>query len=112
MTNEEFAFNYAGEEFMQYGNRVALVGRDSENPYAVTASPVEIRTDGTLVEPDAPDAPHEPVDPRPRTIGELIKEYEGVRGIQFSTDEHEVFNFRRTSTVMYKPPISEVSTEA
>lgn len=30
----------------------------------------------------------EPVDPRPRTIGELIKEYEGVRGIQFSTDEH------------------------
>lgn len=30
----------------------------------------------------------EPVDPRPRTIGELIKEHEGVRGIQFSTDEH------------------------
>lgn len=30
----------------------------------------------------------EPVDPRPRTIGELIKEHEGVAGIQFSTDEH------------------------
>lgn len=40
---------------------------------------------GTLVEPDVP---HEPLDPRPRTIGELIKEHEGVRGIQFSTDEH------------------------
>lgn len=26
--------------------------------------------------------------PRPRTIGELIKEHEGVQGIQFSTDEH------------------------
>lgn len=25
---------------------------------------------------------------RPRTIGELIEEHEGVRGIQFSTDEH------------------------
>lgn len=93
MTNEEFAFNYADKEFMHYGN----------------SAPVEIRTDGTLVEPDAPHAPHEPVDPRPRTIGELIKEHEGVRGIQFSTDEHEVFNSRRTSTVMYRPPIAEVS---
>lgn len=42
------------------------------------------RNTGMLVEPDIP---HEPVDPRPRTIGELIKEHEGVRGIQFSTDE-------------------------
>lgn len=40
---------------------------------------------GMLVEPDVP---REPVDPRPRTIGELIKEHEGVRGIQFSTDKH------------------------
>ena len=32
--------------------------------------------------------PHEPADSRPRTIGELIKEHEGVRGIQFSTDAH------------------------
>lgn len=44
----------------------------------------EYRNAGTLEEPDVP---HEPVDPRPRTIGELIKEHEGVRGIQFSTDE-------------------------
>lgn len=85
MTNEEFAFNYAGKEFMHYGNRVALVGYGSENPYAVIAPPVEICTDGTLEELDVP---HEPVDPRPRTIGGLIKEHEGVRGVQFSTDEH------------------------
>lgn len=45
----------------------------------------EYRNAGTLEEPDVP---HEPVDPRPRTLGELIKEHEGVRGIQFSTDEH------------------------
>lgn len=45
----------------------------------------EYHNAGTLEEPDVP---HEPVDPRPRTIGELIKEHEGVQGIQFSTDEH------------------------
>lgn len=45
----------------------------------------EYRNAGTLEEPDVP---HEPVDPRPRTTGELIKEHEGVTGIQFSTDEH------------------------
>lgn len=40
--------------------------------------------------------------PKHKTIDELIKEHEGVRGIQFSTDE----------PVMYKPPISVVRTEA
>ena len=40
---------------------------------------------GTLAEPDAP---VEEEAPRHKTIGELIKEHEGVRGIQFSTDEH------------------------
>lgn len=40
------------------------------------------RNAGTLEEP------HEPVDPKPKTIGEFIKEHEGVRGIRFSTDEH------------------------
>lgn len=48
----------------------------------------EYHNAGTLEEPDVPHEPHEPVDPRPRTIGELIKEHEGVRGIQFSTDGH------------------------
>lgn len=71
MTNEEFAFNYADKEFMHYGDRVAL------------EPPVEIRT---------------LVDPRPKTLGELIRRHEGVRGIQFSTDE----------PVMYRPPIAEV----
>ena len=45
----------------------------------------EYRNAGTLVEPGEL---VEEEDPRPRTIGELIKEHEGVRGIQFSTDEH------------------------
>lgn len=40
---------------------------------------------GTLAEPGEL---AEEEAPRPRTIGELIKEHEGVRGIQFSTDEH------------------------
>lgn len=46
----------------------------------------EYRNAGTLVEPD------EPMDgeefSKHKTIGELIKEHEGMRGIQFSTDEH------------------------
>lgn len=40
---------------------------------------------GTLEEPDAP---VEEEAPKHKTIGELIKEHEGVQGIQFSTDEH------------------------
>lgn len=40
---------------------------------------------GTLVEPDTL---VEEEAPKHKTIGELIKEHEGVRGIQFSTDEH------------------------
>lgn len=40
---------------------------------------------GTLAEPDAP---VELEAPKYKTIGELIKEHEGVWGIQFSTDEH------------------------
>lgn len=40
---------------------------------------------GTLVEPDTP---VEEETPKHKTIGELIKEHEGVRGIQFYTDEH------------------------
>ena len=45
----------------------------------------EYRNAGMLVEPDAP---VEEKAPKHKTIGELIKEHEGVRGIQFSTDEH------------------------
>lgn len=40
---------------------------------------------GTLVEPEKL---VEEEAPNHKTMGELIKEHEGVRGIQFSTDEH------------------------
>lgn len=45
----------------------------------------EYRNAGMLAEPDAP---VEEEAPKHKTLGELIKEHEGVRGIQFSTDEH------------------------
>lgn len=45
----------------------------------------EYRNAGTLEEPGEL---MEEEAPRPKTIGELIKEHEGVRGIQFSTDGH------------------------
>lgn len=43
---------------------------------------------GMLVEPVAQLEPVDVEAPKHKTIGELIKEHEGVRGIQFSTDEH------------------------
>ena len=39
MTNKEFAFNYAGKEFMFYGDRVIVVGYDNECPDVVIVSP-------------------------------------------------------------------------
>lgn len=45
----------------------------------------EYRNAGMLVEPDEPMDEEEA--PKHKTIGELIEEHEGVRGIQFSTDE-------------------------
>lgn len=46
----------------------------------------EYRNAGMLVEPLGELMEEEA--PKHKTIGELIKEHEGVRGIQFSTDEH------------------------
>ena len=46
----------------------------------------EYRNAGTLVEPGELMDGEET--PKHNTIGALIKEHEGVRGIQFSTDEH------------------------
>ena len=46
----------------------------------------EYRNAGTLEEPG--ELMEEEDTPKHKTIGELIKEHEGVRGIQFSTDEH------------------------
>lgn len=48
----------------------------------------EYRNAGTLEEPVAQLESVEAEAPKHKTIGELIKEHEGVRGIQFSTDEH------------------------
>lgn len=49
----------------------------------------EYRNAGTLVEPgELLEEEHEHEGTKYKTIGELIKEHEGVRGIQFSTDEH------------------------
>lgn len=45
----------------------------------------EYRNAGTLVEPGEMVAEEAP---KHKTIGELIKEHEGVQGIQFSTDGH------------------------
>lgn len=45
----------------------------------------EYRNAGTLEEPGELMGEGAP---KHKTIGELIKEHEGVRGIQFSTDEH------------------------
>ena len=41
MTNKEFAFNYAGDEFMLYDDTVILVGYDSEDTSQVIVSPTE-----------------------------------------------------------------------
>lgn len=46
------------------------------------------RNTGMLVEPVAQLESVEVEAPKHKTIGELIKEHEGVRGIQFSTDGH------------------------
>lgn len=46
----------------------------------------EYRDAGTLSEPG--ELMEEEDTPKHKTIGELIKEHEGVRGIQFSTDGH------------------------
>lgn len=46
------------------------------------------RNAGMLVEPVAQLESVEVEAPKHKTIGELIKEHEGARGIQFSTDEH------------------------
>lgn len=47
----------------------------------------EYRNAGTLEKPLG-ELMEEEDAPKHKTIGELIKEHEGVRGIQFSTDEH------------------------
>ena len=114
MTNKEFAFNYAGKEFMYYGNKVALVGYDSENPYTVLVSPVELRTVGCFrgcfwkglnsgdvitykaerkvyqyaqineLKPVPEERPQTAPHNKPMTPGECIAYYEGQQGMNYS----------------------------
>lgn len=110
ITNREFAFNYAGKEFMYNRNRVALVGYDSEYSYTVIVSPVESRTVGCFwkdlgsgdvityrakrrvyqyaqikeLRPVPEEKPQTAPEVKPRTPGECIDYYEGQQGLNYS----------------------------
>ena len=102
MTNKEFAFKYAGEEFMFYGDRVIVVGYDSEYPDVVIVSPVSGNARGCLWEGlDSIDvitygdkrkeyqyAQIKELSPvvkvKPLTPGECIAYYEGQQGMNCS----------------------------
>lgn len=107
--NKDFAILYAGRAVFNKNGELAgavvgwndmhgvILGVDhlggwqvwGPNDISVTAEgfqSYEYRNAGTLVEPNEPMDEEEA--PKHKTIGELIKEHEGVQGIQFSTDEH------------------------
>ena len=67
-----------GDGWQSWGANDMAVSEDEFLSY-------EYRNAGTLVEPAEL---MEEEAPKHKTIGELIKEHEGVRGIQFSTDGH------------------------
>lgn len=104
--NKDFAMLYAGRAVFTKENKFAgvvvgwndmhgvILGVDhadgwqswSTNDIGVSEDEFlsyEYRNAGTL---EAPDKLMEEEAPKHKTIGELIKEHEGVRGIQFSTD--------------------------
>ena len=110
MTNKEFAFNYAGKEFMFYGDRVIVVGYDNECPDMVIVSPVSGNTRagywagldntdvityrdkretyqysqigelGSITE----EKPQAVTDEKTKTPGECIAHYEGQQGMNYS----------------------------
>ena len=110
MRNKEFAFNYAGKEFMYYGERVILVGYDSEYPDVVIVSPVDSRRVGCFWEgldntdritygtkrkaywysqikelgPVTEEKPQTVSEVKPKTPGECIAYYEGRQGMNYS----------------------------
>ena len=110
MTNKEFAFNYAGKEFIFYGDRVIVVGYDSEYQDAVIVSPVSENTttgyweglDNTDVityrdkretyqysqigelESITEEKPQAVTDEKTKTPGECIAYYEGQQGMNYS----------------------------
>lgn len=67
-----------GDGWQTWGANDMVVSEDEFLSY-------EYRNAGTLEEPGEL---MEEEAPNHKTIGELIKEHEGVQGIQFSTDEH------------------------
>lgn len=106
--NKDFAMLYAGREVFdkngEYAGVVAgwndmhgvILGVDHEGWQSWGANDIGVSDDefpsyvyrnaGTLAEPG--ELMEEVEAPKHKTIGELIKEHEGVSGIQFSTDEH------------------------
>ncbi len=111
MTNKEFAFNYAGDEFMLDGDIVILVGYDSEDTSRVIVSPTEeyggipwyweflyptdvitymtdIRTyqyaDLNELIPIHKEKPRPTPEVKPKTPGECIAYYEGQQGMNYS----------------------------
>lgn len=106
--NKDFALLYAGREAFNKNGEYAgvvvgwndmhgvILGVDHVNGWQSWGAndigvseeeftSYEYRNAGTLEEPLGA---LEPVDPKHKTIGELIEEHEGVRGIQFSADKH------------------------
>ena len=111
MTNKEFAFNYAGKEFMYYGDWVILVGYSSELPGSVIVSPTtkarnfvcfweSLDTTDVITHrgkrttfryvhmkwlvPVTEEKPQTVTKVKPLTPGECIAYYEGQQGMNYS----------------------------
>ena len=111
MTNKEFAFNYAGKEFMFYGDRVIVVGYSSELPGSVIVSPtikarnfvcfwdvldntdvITYRTKRTTyryaqmneLKPVTNEKSQTVTEEKPKTPGECMAYYEGQQGMNYS----------------------------
>ena len=110
MTNKEFAFNYAGKEFMYYGDRVILAGYNSKYPDWLIVSPVfectmagywegldntDVITYGDKrkayqyaqieeLESITEEKPCTVTDEKTKTPGECIAYYEGQQGMNYS----------------------------
>ena len=104
MTSKEFAFYYAGKEFMYYGDRVVLVGYYGACASVAIVSPVEVHTNGSFWSREFLDpsdfitykterttyqyAQIEELNPvtgeKPKTPGECIAYYEGQQGMNYS----------------------------
>lgn len=102
MTSKEFAFNYAGKEFIFYGDRVIVVGYDSEYPDVVIVSPesgnargcfwegldctdrITYRGKGTTYQYAQIEELSPVTEEKPMTPGECIAYYEGQQGMNYS----------------------------